>query len=838
MSISLSPFLPCSLLCSWLALARLEAKVGNIGAARQLFVQSDEKCPNNVHILHAWGHHEQKHGNVDVARDCWSRAVEIDPLNAYVCHALSNLEKRLGNFDRAHEVLQRVVERKPTAAICVSLAELERQLGRPEAARDVLLRGLECVKEEQSKLLLALAWLEEDAFGLTQQAAARVDQALAMEPHNVRVYVAKASLLLRQQKVSEAREVLCLATQMSAEDAQHYTMWGTLELESGDAASARRILQEGAKLYPGDRFLLQRWGTLEAKLGDIPKARELFERSVLIQPHAPTFVAWAILEENEAIAALSRANALSVPPSDEPSAAEVQSLRQLQASASAPATYSHGQSLNVEEFDAPAAVYHTAAEGFTAEQQASASILAQKVQAQVQSRLKEQDAAAGKELARSKFAQSRQLFQVGMEVDPYHGPLYHAFGNWELRRGNVTGAREIFNTGIARNCSDITALYHALGLLEIKCEQRKQAGDIFRKGIELGLKGNREVDPGVGFLLHSLGMLELDNRRFSEAHKVFSTGIRLFPNHSQMLLGQALVCMKLGQHEQARAHFRLSVDADAAHLHAWQCWAIAEKQFGNIELARVLFRQGLKNGPMHGALWQGYAVMEMQQSNSDIARSLFAQAVRRAPTHAQSYQAWACLEVRLGNVLQAKALTWEGIRRAPAHAALWTVAGLVEERLGDAVRAMEVLQMGIDRFPEHGALYRVLGELQGKRGAYAEARALFQEGLRRDPYYAPIYSVAALLEAKLGNLENLSELHRKATTYFAQGSQTRVRGSVGEVSSEEELDESVDIIERIQALEKLSQDSLKAGKSLSEIEFDEQKYGLNSDSFILNLSSH
>jgi hypothetical protein len=44
---------------SWLALARLEAKLGNVVRAREVFEQSTLRCPNNVHILHAWGHMEQ-----------------------------------------------------------------------------------------------------------------------------------------------------------------------------------------------------------------------------------------------------------------------------------------------------------------------------------------------------------------------------------------------------------------------------------------------------------------------------------------------------------------------------------------------------------------------------------------------------------------------------------------------------------------------------------------------------------------------------------------------------------------------------------------------------------
>ena len=275
-----------------------------------------------------------------------------------------------------------------------------------------------------------------------------------------------------------------------------------------------------------------------------------------------------------------------------------------------------------------------------------------------------------------------------------------------------------------QNSSDLNRLYHAWGLLELKDGQTELACDLFRRGIELGLCGQREVEHGVDFLFHSLGMLHLDSKQFAEAKKVFSAGLGLFPRHSHMLLGQgvpglmvsdslshniqmygrtaglALACMRLGQHSQARECFRLSVDCDSQHLHAWQSWAIAEKQLGNVELARILFRQGLRHGPLHGALWQGYAVMEMQQGSAEIARTLFAEGIRRAPQHAQSYQAWACLEVREGQLRRARSLAWQGIRNAPPHAALWTVAGLVEDRLGDADRAKRVLEEGISRFPQ------------------------------------------------------------------------------------------------------------------------------------------
>ena len=255
----------------------------------------------NISAYFEWCTCHQKHGNEVLARDCWSQAMTLDPLNAYVCHALSNLEKRIRNFDRAREVLEAVVKERPTSALCVSLAELERQLGDSNRAREVLLHGLNKCDKDRIKLLLALAWLEEDAFDNATEARKLIDEAMKVDRNNVRVHVAKASMELRSGRINEARTTLSEATTLQSDDGVHYTMWATLEIDSGNFREARRLLEEGAEKFPGDQFLLQRWGALESKFGSVRKARELFDRSITIQPHAPTFVAWAILEEDQGI---------------------------------------------------------------------------------------------------------------------------------------------------------------------------------------------------------------------------------------------------------------------------------------------------------------------------------------------------------------------------------------------------------------------------------------------------------------------------------------------------------------------------------------------------------
>jgi tetratricopeptide (TPR) repeat protein len=233
-----------------------------------------------------------------MARYFLAQALALDPFNAYVCHTLSNLEIRSNNIPRAQEILKTVFDHKPTGAICIALAELEREHGSPAVAKKILQTGFEKCYDQRTEILLALAWLEEEAFQNPNEAYALLNQALIYDPKNVRAYLAKANMELRIKQYTKAKLTLQQAILLPSDDGKSYTMLGTLELESGNIDEARKILIEGTNLFPGDFYLLQRLGTLEAKYGNSEKARNIFRQAIKIHPHTPTFVAWAILEEN------------------------------------------------------------------------------------------------------------------------------------------------------------------------------------------------------------------------------------------------------------------------------------------------------------------------------------------------------------------------------------------------------------------------------------------------------------------------------------------------------------------------------------------------------------
>jgi hypothetical protein len=289
---------------------------------------------------------------------------------------------------------------------------------------------------------------------------------------------------------------------------------------------------------------------LESKFGSIKKARELFDRSIVIQPHAPTFVAWAILEEDQGILALNPKKQMIVKASHTDYATtENESTEEGQGFISFGGNDITAKS-NYVNSNGPTSFSSDRAEAASDAEWASTHEGRVKDEERntffAHSNMLEKDlpldfsidhathkvksgnkvnvdgsftplgdipeapaapTAAAEAFAAAQFQKARDLFSVGMMVDPQHGPLYHAYGNMELRRGNITGARDVLMRGITMNCSDITSLYHAWGLLEIKDHRRAEAGDIFRRGVELGLKGNRCVFMyvyvnGVGFYVH------------------------------------------------------------------------------------------------------------------------------------------------------------------------------------------------------------------------------------------------------------------------------------------------------------------------------------------------
>ena len=86
---------------SHLALARLESRrergAETRGRARSAFRAGTQRCPDSVHLWHAWAMHERGEGKAERARELLEKALELDPWNGYVCHSYGMVELEGGD---------------------------------------------------------------------------------------------------------------------------------------------------------------------------------------------------------------------------------------------------------------------------------------------------------------------------------------------------------------------------------------------------------------------------------------------------------------------------------------------------------------------------------------------------------------------------------------------------------------------------------------------------------------------------------------------------------------------------------------------------------------------
>eukprot|EP01038_Epipyxis_sp_PR26KG_P015787 gene15787-21381_t len=85
---------------SWVSLAYIHSKNGDIGSARYCYASAAEGDPKSYVALQAWGSLEANIGNVDKARELFSEAVLVSQnksIHSY--QAWATLERKQGNLD-------------------------------------------------------------------------------------------------------------------------------------------------------------------------------------------------------------------------------------------------------------------------------------------------------------------------------------------------------------------------------------------------------------------------------------------------------------------------------------------------------------------------------------------------------------------------------------------------------------------------------------------------------------------------------------------------------------------------------------------------------------------
>jgi tetratricopeptide (TPR) repeat protein len=761
--------------------------------AQIAFEKGVTACPRSVFLLQGWAIYEsqqQSLGSYDRARELFERALELEPYNTYVCHAYSIMEKKLGNTDKAVSLLKKALNApygKVTAALVCSLGEFYVAEGNLTSARDLYKYHLDHAtgsnivvsqpqqrsrqkhlptEKDRVEVYLAAAWLEERNFGELHKARDLLNKALTISPTSSLANVALARLKGRISATASATATAGFSRAKTKKANRHdITEVATMATKKQLATICAELHKQGLQSKKEEEQYQLRFNSsssstskssrtnedgrvfnalasLEVKQRNFKEARDVLQKGMDLYPlDHNLFTAAGKVEERVGNCTSARdfySESLRL----EPSAPTLVAFALLE--------------LKYPQY--PSTTVSVSTDDGEDDDDDSSS--------------NEKEATTTKPTANFTFI--RGLFEEALMLDPRNGPAYNAYGNAELRRGNLQEARIIFERGTAMNCSDSASLYHGYGMLEISSGNLERARDILYRGLDTVRRNEDNVSSDTpnrdraAFLSHTLGMLELNSNRPLDAFKIFMDGLDRCGNSSQLLLGAALCEMRMGKDEGARGFFERSVVADNKHAHAWQAWGVMETKAGHFHRAAALFQKGIKNAPWHGSLWHGYASLEVRRDNIENARTLFTGGLKKARNGIFAlYQGWAILELREGNYEKARKLISEALTLNKQNGRGWIIAAEIEEEDGHAGLAALLLRRGIECDPNNGELYNKLGtQLIERQGKINDAREVYEKGIELNPLYAPLYHSLAELEARIGNFEGLSKLNKRTNEIF------------------------------------------------------------------------
>jgi len=712
----------------------------------------------------------QNRGAIGQARSLLKYCLQLETSDSHSWLALARLEASAGNEDVARALFEEACSKCPNnVRLLHAHGVFEAHNANPEVARACFEAS---ERLERGNAYVCHAWGQlEESHGNIEEARNIYEQCVRVGPQ-VEVYRAWAALEVQQGNLIAARAIYRRSVEAAGalNDGQEAKVklileWVMLERRMGKLDAARKLLAKASQLLPHSSEVALAHARFEWSAGSWKVARIHLRAAIDLRPcgnsslglkrqkqqqqgHIALFNAWASFEAKasprgyeEALSVLDLA--LNRYP-DDGSLLQSRGAILRRAGDLEGARKAFAESIR-KGGGAPAFV------GWALLEEAAGHI---------------PTAAA--------------LFARGAMADVNHAPLHNARANFEMRRGNSTGARIIFEEACRRN--PCATLWHGWSQLELRDGALDRAADLLLRGTS-SVRGLEHTS----FLWHSLGMVRLKQGKFLDALHAFKKGLRRNPGSSQLFLGIARVYALRGLYGLAREHFRLAINSDERHAQAWQAWGVFESRHGHSDTARAIFLKGLKLCPTHPTLWQAAATFEKEQSNIRRARSIYKAGITHCadlPKNA-ALSAAADAERAHSNVSYLLLVLWGAKfemhqKRLPQAQELLSLAHAIDSSSGEVyylqamllkfqgqlLDARRAVEEGLRLAPSHVSLYRLLGSMQDATNEVEAARASFREGLRLQPDYAQIFHAWARLEARLGNWEALNELNQRAKQMF------------------------------------------------------------------------
>jgi tetratricopeptide (TPR) repeat protein len=649
------------------AWALMEAKLGDVDAARELLEEAKGQAPDDPAIWRALAEIESRERNFGAARRAFQRSVAVDDSDMRLWLAWGKTEALAGNFADAERLLLTAVDRFERVRGAPP-AEMRAQskvgrTGPPDTASTPAPAPIQSrTLAEALKELSAVAV----QLGDVDRAVALLEQATTADPTFDQAWRALSEHVLRLQGIGAVRDMYGRALNVCQRTAHARLLhwWALDERQAKCIGRARTLLQRATRAEPEYMSAWLSWALLEKSQGDADRACELFEeaavratRSSLRSPFI--FQAWGRVEE------LVRGDADK-----------------------ARRVFARGCQLSPDSgmlLQARAQL-----EDRCGQVDAARRLLAKAAELEPQNGFIWQSWGMV-EARRRKYDRATELFERGVSNDPMNAAILSSWAMMEGRDiGNAARGRELFERATVVDPQYAPA-WHSWGTLEVALHSYDRARELYQRAAELG--------PGDPVSWHALGMLEGEHSpSLTLPVEYFKKAIEADPSHAISYQSWALFTERR-EHNVAAARdlYAAGIERCASSGQAvlYQAWALMEQRHADVPRARELLQRGLEVERRSPELWASYALLEKASGNRKAARRLFrdgcsvATPVRKV---ASLYAGWGAMEAELGNWDEARALFERGIRLNPGHAPCWLSFASMEERLGNTEKAAELRQ--------------------------------------------------------------------------------------------------------------------------------------------------
>ncbi len=587
---------------------------------------------------------------------------------------------------------------KRTENLLVSWAQLEARTGAVEEARS-LLREATRRWPGSIKVRLAIAQLEAargdlEAARRTMRAAAEAAEAQAAEGRPGGGGGADGG---------GGGGARVLATvEGAAGAAAAYNLWASLEAKHGETERAMAVLEEAVGKYPQDAVLHQSRGALHARRGDRAAARAAFNASVSATPHAPAYVAWALLEAAEhnydearrlfeagRAADPSHAPLLSALAALEVKLGRFDTARRLLEESSArygAATLWHGWGRLEEK----AGDLRRAEELY---EEGTRRVLGSEDSAYLWHSL------GTVRHKRRAYEQARQAFEAGLQRTPECSQLHCGAAMALEELGEQADARRHFKAAVQADEKHAHAWQARRPMPSARpahpCTPRPRPAPLLLRPPAQGFR----PPTARARSSQAWGMMEMKLSNTGAARDLFERGIKRCPEHAALWQARAKLEAEAGVTSAARSFYKqgdAACPASAPLLHAWAYFEIHQ---GRLRHAHDLLARAREIDEDAGELWHVQALLQVKLKQLRLARATAEEGIRRAPAHAPLYRLLGSLQDKAGEVEAARASFRQGLTLQPNYAQLYHAWARLEGRVGNLEGLAEINRRARDNFP-------------------------------------------------------------------------------------------------------------------------------------------